>query len=114
VHICPYCHKLGISTYAAIGDPFSRGLASCRYCHNVSKARRRIGANFAAPVAIFAFLALVHFFPESLQHMTVGLLWLAFLILIAAIVSDRLTEFEKRETPEGGSKAHEVIDNVVR
>jgi hypothetical protein len=114
VHICPHCQRLGISTYAAIADPFSRGLASCRYCHNVSKARRRVGANFAAPVAIFAFMALAYFFPQSLQHMTVGLLWLAFLFFIAAIVSDRLTEFEKRETPEGGSKAPEVIDSVVR
>ncbi|MEP7069274.1 MAG: hypothetical protein ABI789_08540 [Usitatibacter sp.] len=98
MHVCPHCQKLGISTYAAIGDPFSRGLASCRYCHNISKRRRRPGANFAAPVAIFAFMALIYFFPQSLQHVQVGLLWFAFLILIAAIVSDRLTDFEREKS----------------
>ena len=114
MHICPHCQKLGISTYAAIGDPFSRGLASCRYCNNVSKARRSKAFNFVAPAMIFTFMALVHFFPQSLQHVEVGALWIAFLGLAGSVIADRLTEFEKRDHPGGDIKTPDTINNVLR
>jgi hypothetical protein len=92
VHICPHCHKLGISTYAAIGDPFSRGLASCRYCHEVSKRRHRLGTNVVTPAAIMTLLVWVYF-----VHPPLGLLafWFSVLILFAFVIDDRLIDFEK-------------------
>src|SRR5450432_4059348 len=97
VHICPHCHKLGISTYAAIGDPFSRGLASCRYCTNVSKVRRNFFTSFIMVAALALFWAIDYFLrPPTLGF---GLLWLSMLGGIALVLIDRLTEFDKYQPP---------------
>ena len=45
-------------------------------------------------------MALIYFFPRSLQHIEVGVLWIAFLGLAGAIVADRLVEFEKDRTDD--------------
>jgi hypothetical protein len=96
VHICPHCHKLGISTYAAIADPFSRGLASCRHCTNVSKARRNLVSPFIMPAMLALFAVLVYFWRPPTGF---GLLWLSGLGFIGLILADRITEFDKYQPP---------------
>src|SRR5450631_1671696 len=104
VHICPHCHKLGISSYSAIGDPFSRGLASCRYCTNVSKLRRNLIVPFIMPAVVALFVAFI--FSER-PPLAFGMFCLGMLGFIALILIDRLAEFDKYQPPtkEGGDLA---------
>jgi hypothetical protein len=111
VHICPHCQKLGISTYAAIADPFSRGLATCRYCHNVSKRVRRHGFNVVGPIMVVAFWALIHFFNPPVPA---ALFWFAFLAFGAFVIADRLTDFEKKEESNGNPNDLTNAASIVR
>jgi hypothetical protein len=93
MHVCPYCHKLGITTFDAIGNPFSHGLASCRFCHNTSKRRYRyMAAPLMVPIATalwFVVKAALHP-PQPFEAF-----WLFFLLIVAVVLADRLTTFEK-------------------
>ena len=93
MHVCPYCTKLGITTFDAIGNPFSHGLASCRYCHQTSKRRYRyMAAPLMVPVAVILWwvVKVILHPPQPFEAF-----WLFFLLAAAVVLADRLTTFEK-------------------
>ena len=101
MHLCPHCERLGISTYAAIGDPFSRGLASCKYCNNVSKRRPSIARSIGGPVMAAAYV-LVFFLPQTSIEQT--FLWLAIVTFVGFVTIDRQVDFEKLSDGGGDTK----------
>jgi hypothetical protein len=92
MHLCPHCDKLGISTYAALGDAFSRGLVTCRYCSNVSKARRGVSYYITAPIAMVLFWTLIAVVKPPMEF---AYLWFAITALVALMFINRNIEFDK-------------------
>jgi hypothetical protein len=95
MHICPHCQKLGISSFDAMGGTgFSRGLVSCRYCHNVSK--RRAGPLFylGVPMGMIVFWAMVYFVNPPFVFVYI---WFAFCGYCGLMIVDRSVELEKYE-----------------
>ena len=97
MHLCPYCNKLGISTYAAIADPFSRGLASCRYCHNVAKSKARFGSYLIGPILVFAAWAMHFFNPPG----PVVIFLFVVVGFTGLVIADRLIDFERDDQANG-------------
>lgn len=102
MHLCPHCERLGISTYAAIGDPFSRGLASCKYCNNVSRRRPSIARSIGGPVMAAAYV-LVFFLPRISAEQV--FLWLAIVTFVGFVTIDRHVDFEKLSDSRDDPKA---------
>jgi hypothetical protein len=98
MHICPHCQKLGVSSFDAMGGAgFSRGLASCRYCHNVSKRRAQPLFYLSVPVGMLLFWALIYFGKPPIAF---ALFWIAILMYLALLVADRCIELDKYQPPE--------------
>jgi hypothetical protein len=107
MHICPHCHKLGIRS---IQSPFNHGFADCRYCHNVSRARRNLVAAVAAPAAVLIAaimtrqLSDTHLPRESVYIW--GVLWFIVVGFIAAMLGDAFTKYDKYEPPKSPLPEH--------
>jgi hypothetical protein len=98
VHICPHCQKLGISSFDAMGGAgFSRGLVSCRYCHNVSKRRARPLFYLAMPTGLVLFWAMVYFGNPPFPFIY---FWLAFFSYLGLLIADRCVELDKYQPRE--------------
>ncbi len=106
MHICPHCNKLGISTYAAIGDPFSRGLVSCRYCTNVSKRRRSLLYPITMPITFLLFGVFVYLLRPPMEFV---FFWLCMFSFVGLILVDRFTEFDKYQPPGESEKLRSSV-----
>ena len=94
MHQCPHCHKLGISSFAAIGNPFAHGLASCRYCNLPSKRRNAIAAYIGGPITLAVWWGWVKLVNPPLPF---WYFWLAVIGFAGVFIIDRLTTYEKAE-----------------
>jgi hypothetical protein len=94
MHECPHCHRRGISSFDAVGNPFAHGRVSCRYCRNTSRRRFHVAARFVPAVAVLALFGIV----KTVHEPAFRAFWMVFALLAMYTALDDLTTFEKVET----------------
>lgn len=93
MHECPHCHKLGISSFDAVGNLFSHGRVTCSYCHNTSRRRFRMGARIVPIIGGAALIAIA----KTVHEMHYQLFAMVFVLFVMYIAIDDLITLEKVE-----------------